>query len=232
MKKRRKAHYKRMDATRSQTKPLSLRPISPVAMEVQEIDINSLIGIYRELPDSGKAELLDQATPTGSGNNIFELSDPSLEGAHEIMTHQRLSQEALVSREEGANAILVSTEMSRRSYASSSASDKATDVETTVSSQQIKDSDRQRPLPSPPTSESHQSTPAAKSLDGCHSTPPSKSSMKTDRRDPSHAPITKHPSGSRTPYTSYSSMEMEILVPPIEPPNIHKKYVRRSRNFF
>ena len=52
---KRKAHRGNIGAVTLQSNPLLPQSVNPVAMEVQEIDMNSLIGFYRELPDSGKA---------------------------------------------------------------------------------------------------------------------------------------------------------------------------------
>ena len=59
---------------------LSRHSGSPDTFAIQEIAMNSLIDIYRELPDSGRVELLDASAPIGPGHefrNYLSLLDPS-----------------------------------------------------------------------------------------------------------------------------------------------------------
>ena len=49
-----------------------------------EIDNNSLCG-KQEIPDTGKFELLDAASPSGSGNNIPEMARSTPDVAYELM---------------------------------------------------------------------------------------------------------------------------------------------------
>lgn len=54
----------------------------------REIDHNSVVGPLRELPNTGIVELLDDHFPTGSGNEILEVSE--IPAAYELKTHGSL----------------------------------------------------------------------------------------------------------------------------------------------
>lgn len=111
LKKRRNA--RRCERSRHSTKStdLSLHFGSPDILPVQEIAMNSLLDIHRELPDSGKAELLDASAPTGSGRDIPELSHPSLPITHELMNHHSSDELSIAQNPKPKDkfAILVST---------------------------------------------------------------------------------------------------------------------------
>lgn len=56
--------------------PRSSEEIKPSNISaLHEVDNNSLY-LQRELPDSGKVELLDENSPSGSGNEISEMPQP------------------------------------------------------------------------------------------------------------------------------------------------------------
>lgn len=59
-----------------------------ISNSVHEVDNNSLHRGCREIPDTGKAELLDENWPSGSGNNIQEMPSHSPPPVmHELMTN-------------------------------------------------------------------------------------------------------------------------------------------------
>ena len=170
LKKRRKARRGEHDSTEPTELPKQLD--STEVFAIQEIAINSLIDIYRELPDSGKAELLDASTSTGSGHEISELSQPSLPIVHELMTHCS-SDESLMAqslRPKDESAILVSTNMSRESWANTSPPAGVASIETIISTQKTKEVDLDRSLPPTPISESLQVSPVVASFHECFMT--------------------------------------------------------------
>lgn len=255
LKKRRNA--RRAERSCHSTKPTdsSQQLDTPDNFALQEIAMNSLIDIYRELPDRGKVELLDASAPTGSGHDISELSQPSLPIAHELMTH-RSSDELSITQYPGRKdklAILVSTNISRESRASTGPSTGLARIETTISSQQTKEINLDRSLPPTPISESLQVSPVVASfhnssitgkgiitvLEGASITSSIRGSI---GQTPTNTPIDVGEDDSTlhgSPFWNYSSMELEIVVPPghseaivIKPLNIYKNDGRRRCNFF
>jgi len=130
---------------------------------IKEMDLNSLIQMYRELPDNGKAELLDQTTASGSGHKISELSSPhdSPPIVHELMTHYSLDHISLTQSRSARDkfAIVVSTNMSSQSKLSANTSAGFPSMKTTISSSRAKGVDLDRSLPPTPISESVQISP-------------------------------------------------------------------------
>ena len=112
----------------------SQAPRAPTPCLILEIDNNSLCGPIRELPDNGQAELLDHQSPSGSGIETSEMSQPLPIStvAHELRTH-RSSQEYSVVHARNANKILMSTSISRKSWTSLKSVDGTPCVETVIS---------------------------------------------------------------------------------------------------
>lgn len=113
----------------SETTELSTLPQEPRASIIsssREIGNNSIAGPIRELPDSAlvKAELLNAQAPSGSGNQIFEMSEAVPPIFHELRTHG--SSPAMVHKSiANSHKIFTSTKVSgksRMSVASSSGS--------------------------------------------------------------------------------------------------------------
>ena len=100
---------------------------------VREIDNNSTVGPIRELPDSGKAELLDQQTPSGSGNEISELST-ALPVVHELRTNRSSVEQFMIQANHTTTCkIFMSPKISRKSASSAGSTDDKPYVETVIS---------------------------------------------------------------------------------------------------
>jgi len=127
----------------SSERPSSLeKPRVMTICSVREIDNNSLCGPIRELPDSGKVELLDENKPSGSGNEISEMPPSLTVMAHELRTH-RSSKEQSMMRTHSANSfnILKSTSISRKSWTNMDLSDRSPRIETVISASARQKSD-------------------------------------------------------------------------------------------
>lgn len=70
-------------------------PSGLTACSVREIGNNSIIGLVRELPETGRVALLDIQSPLGSGNEMPEMVGTVPVTVHELRTH-RSSQEKLM----------------------------------------------------------------------------------------------------------------------------------------
>ena len=120
---------------------------------VHEMDNNSLY-LQRELPDSGKVELLDENSPSGSGNEISEMpQSPTPVPLCELGTrHTSIATSTLHRQSDrNRNAIFVKTGISRQSSESSEALKESPCVETLISSSpRHKSLNHDRPLPTPP----------------------------------------------------------------------------------
>ncbi|KAL6720917.1 hypothetical protein ACLMJK_000016 [Lecanora helva] len=101
---------------------------------VREIDNNSLCGPFRELPDNGRVELLDNQSPSGSGNDISEMSQPIKYIVHELGTHHSSKQNSITLANIAENLKIVkSTEISRESRTDCGSLECSPVVETTIS---------------------------------------------------------------------------------------------------
>lgn len=131
---------------------------------LHEIDNNSLYQ-HRELPDSGKVELLDGNSPSGSGNEISEMpQSPTPVPLCELGTrHTSIATSTLHRQSDrNRNAIFVKTRISRDNNDSSGVLSGSPCVETRISSSPGRKSldldrspghkslDLDRPLPTPP----------------------------------------------------------------------------------
>ena len=84
---------------------------------VREIDNNSMCGPVRELPDTSRAELLDEQLPSGSGNEISEMYQPFPRTTTELNSHMSASQHSM-AQTHTVNTGRISTRLPRRSYSS------------------------------------------------------------------------------------------------------------------
>ena len=124
----------------------------PDSGKVELLDGNSPSGY--ELPDSGKVELLDGNSPSGSGNEISEMpQSPTPVPLCELGTrHTSIAASTLHRQSDrNKNAIFVETGISRESNESSEGLKESPCVETIISSSpKQKSLNLDRPLPTPP----------------------------------------------------------------------------------
>jgi len=113
----------------------SLIPRISRICSLRKIDSDSIYRPIRELPDTTRAELLDERSPSGSSNTIPELFQSFARMAHELRSYTT-SRHHSVSHTHSVNAsrILISTRISRKSRTSFRSSSSAPCVETTISS--------------------------------------------------------------------------------------------------
>lgn len=128
---KRKIPYKVGSNNEPQT-PIQDLKVEPI-YGVREIDQNSLCGPYRELPDSGKAELLDEHSPSGSGKDISEMAQALPPVVHELRTTRSSKEPSMVHIGSKAG-IFISTNLSRKSWTSIDSSDGTPRIETVISS--------------------------------------------------------------------------------------------------
>ena len=97
IRKRRRNQNKKAEPTdpSPETRASQEKPRATTVCSIREIHQNSLCGPIRELPDNGMAELLDDKFPSGSGNQIAEMTPSRIFVAHELGT-SRSSKEQLV----------------------------------------------------------------------------------------------------------------------------------------
>ena len=114
---------------------------------IHEIDNNSQYWGFRELDDSGKAELLDKQWPSGSGRNIQEMPHSPPPFIYELRTGRSLTNQSLIS----ASRLSVSTNK-RRARELCSRSDspkKLSSIKTIESASARKTASRRRPSRAP-----------------------------------------------------------------------------------
>ena len=99
-----------------------------------ELGYNSMVEPFRELPDSAKAgvELFNKQSPSGSGIEISEMPDVLPPVSHELRA-DRGSHVMVQTRTADRWKIFTSTKISRKSWPSLALSDRATYVETAIS---------------------------------------------------------------------------------------------------
>ena len=89
-----------------------------------------MVGPLRELPDSAK-ELLNEQAPLGSGNGIFEMSEALPPESHELRIGR--SSHVMVERHTADRwKIMIPTKLPRKSWTSVASCDGAPGVETVV----------------------------------------------------------------------------------------------------
>ena len=146
-------HSQKNVMTKNAESPRSSRDIKPAAnlSALHEIGNSSSPG---ELPDSGKVELLDGSSPSGSGNEISEMpQSPTPVPLCELGTRHTSIATSTLHRQSERNryAIVVQTGSLRESSDSSRALKESPCVETvTSSSPGHKSLNLDRPLPTPP----------------------------------------------------------------------------------
>lgn len=93
-----------------------------------------MIEPFRELPDSAKArvEFLNEQAPSGSGNEISEMSNVLPPASHELRA-DRGSHVMVQTRTANRFQIFTSTKIVRKSWPSLASSEGATCVETAIS---------------------------------------------------------------------------------------------------
>ena len=152
----------------------SREPRALIVGSVREIGHNSMVGPVRELPNNAKAkeELLNEQAPSGSGNEIAEMSEALPPFSDELKT-KRSSRVMVQTCNPNRCKIFTSTKISRKSWPSFASSD-GVYVETVISaSAQRKemDVDRASTITSSLESELY-SLYTRKSLDRYRSLPP------------------------------------------------------------
>ncbi|KAL6714321.1 hypothetical protein ACLMJK_007744 [Lecanora helva] len=228
------------------------------AMSAKEIGINSLIGNHQELPDSGKAELgpidplLEYRNDGSQPERLSSSESCEARGSsHDAMMSVHQALEGSMINDKSArnkNKIFVSTDISRQSWANNDLSKEMANVKTTISSRSNQKSETDRSLPPTPISESMQTSPILKYFGrplGSGETSDAISTQSAMLKS-THGHVGRV--ASPTPlnawqrafaHLSYSSMDMEIVVPPgsseeeiIRPLTIYKRNGRSRRNFF
>ena len=218
--------------------------LHPIISSTREIGMNSLIGIYRELPEDEIAELHGIGPPSNPSNETANLNraatyrtneDQGLV-THEIMDpHASLPDERFTIRNirgESNYKIFVSTNLSQQSWASVDLALDAPVVETTISSHNSSVLDIERSLTPTPISESVQTSPVKANFGkrvrrGTTSDATTKRAaiVRSSHGTVGHVvPVSPSPSSPRRPplnawqrslaHLSYSSMDMEIVIPP------------------
>lgn len=177
-------------------------------LEPQEIDTSDSLGQEQELPDSSRAELSDSTTP-------LELSVVSSHSAQELMTHHNSSRLGTASndkhRSTGIKLIEVVTALSRDSWTTFETSAGTSCVETPKDTVQPGAVDLDRSLPPNPICESTRISPIITTV--------SKSSsivrgVKLPRQYSTYVESVPGAVEHRTSSMSFTSMEMEIAIPP------------------
>ncbi|KAM0794413.1 aspartic peptidase domain-containing protein [Usnea florida] len=164
--------------------PQDVKPANLSA--VHEIGDNTFY-FQRELPDSGKVELLDKSAPSGSGNKILEMAHNSEPAPLcELGTRHTSIASSSLRRQSDRNrrAIIVKTGILHESVDSASVLNASAFVETVISSSPRRESPSisperpqwtpeylNRALPSIPSSDSTQGSPTKtiSSANGIHS---------------------------------------------------------------
>ena len=148
-------HFWKNDTSNNTGSPIFSPEIKPANLSaLHEIDNNSLLR-FRELPDSGKVELLDGTSPSGSGNQISEMpQSPTPAPLCELGTrHTSIAASSLNRQSDRTkHGILVKTGILRESRDSSEPSLKESPCVGTVisSSPKNKSQVQDRPLRTPP----------------------------------------------------------------------------------
>lgn len=228
---------------------------------VDEIVVNSLIGLHRGLPDSGKAGLLDTVIPSGSVKEVLEILGPSNRVAHQLvkpsapfaydlMARHPSDGISMTQNHEARNKyrIYIDTDMSSQSQRGISTSTKGPHVETTICSDQAQKSDLDRSLPPIPIFDSPQVSPVTvgssgvvRTRKGFEARVETSAAVKSvyGKMDqvPPHIPANAWQRGLAR--LSHASVGMEVELPPglsdaeiIKPLNVHKQHERSRRNFF
>ena len=202
---------------------------------VQEISADNIISLYRELPDTGRAELVEPFAPI----------------AHELMTHGTSDEKSTIQRHDMRNTSTMSTSHfgARDSSTTIDTSTSMSYIRTNVYSHNPKTVDVERSLPPTPISESLQVSPvegrfSRRVMARKHSdllieeSAAVKSVCGAIGQVPPH--ILLHPRQRGLGHSSDASMvlDMEIVIPPhsendfVSPQKAYYESERSSRAFF
>lgn len=220
--------------------------------------MNSLIGLHRELPDSGKFELLNMESPSGSGKEVLELSGSPEAVAHELperissaarqlMTEYSSKERPMTQRRNASDKcrIFVSTNMARESCTSIDTLSDIPCVETAISAYSAKAVYVNRSLTATPISESPQVSPVEISFR--RKIQPKKASetfvrgssaIKSLHGTTGRVFVHSHAISPQPEYShmSNASMNIEIMIPPdipeVKPLSFYKEDKSSHGNFF
>ncbi|CAD6593051.1 MAG: hypothetical protein ASARMPREDX12_006678 [Alectoria sarmentosa] len=203
---KRRRYSRKNDMSKSTESPRFSQDLKPANLSaLHEIDNNSLYE-HRELPDSGKVELLDGNSPSGSGNEISEMpQSPTPAPLYELGTRHTSIATSTGHRQSDRNryAIFVRTGISLESSDSSGALKESPCVETVISSSpRHKSLNLDRPLPTPPERTLEYLNRALPSIPNSDST--QISSTKTSSSSPISATNGIHTLSSRSSVTTFS----------------------------
>lgn len=183
--------------------PRSSEEIKPSNISaLHEVDNNSLY-LQRELPDSGKVELLDENSPSGSGNEISEMPQPPAPAPVPLCElgtrHTSVATSTLYRQSDRSRyAIVVKTGIFREIRDSSGAVKKSPCVETVISSSPRHKASLDRPLPTQPERTLEYLNRALPSTPSPSSDSTQVSPTKTSSSSPFSAPNCIHSLSSRT----------------------------------
>lgn len=141
---------------------------------VREMDANGTHSPVRELPDNGKVELLDEHSPSGSGNEIQEMAESLPTVIHELRTNRSSTEQSIIQPQNtNRYKILMATRISTKSLTSVESSDTTPCVETVIrASPRLTSLDMDRSSPGPSKVEEIYSCYLRNSLDLDRSLPP------------------------------------------------------------
>ena len=200
----------------------SQEPRALILSSPREIDHNSMVQHFHDLPNSARAELLNEQAPSGSGNEIFEISEPLSrkisQGPHimvqrgtadrwRILFPTKIPRKSWTSLASSADAPRVETEVSASTQRKEGNMDKASIVTSNLEAQIISlylgnSPDLDRSLPPTPISESLQVSPVLESFNGRSFPHRRPQTLKILTRGPGSAftspgiPVSKHPATS------------------------------------
>ena len=139
---------KRRSTASRQKKSGSLGSLEPpngigISNTIYEIDNNSLYWGHREIPDTGKAELLDRNWPSGSGRTIQEMPPHS---PAELMTSQNSPKNSVAQNAKSLNNLgtLVSKKRSKENWTSSGEAERFPHIESPILSSLRRPSSQRR----------------------------------------------------------------------------------------
>ena len=238
--------------TETRSSDSSARSGTPSVPVAQEIAIRSLIDLGRELPDNGRLELHDMTRPRAqacetpsrcASTRVHELQEPCAPIAHELQSPNNHEHGIVIQdqRAKSKTGIIVSTNMTRQSCTGEIATTEIPCVKTTISSPKCGLVNLNRSLPATPISESPQCSPQIAAF--------ARQIRKKNSSDTSLAlsalqdlPLNAWQRSLRRPSLprlSYTSMDMEIVIPPgvpdvevVKPLSVRKKNGRKRGNFF
>lgn len=246
---RRKAWAKTRDQTTTVPRNRSQWPELIRVLPAQESAKMSSLDLRKELPDSGGAKRDIIARPSNSRAQVSEpmlptthkLPDYLARHAYEVMNRRELDGR-VVLHTQGAKkgpGVLISPNISSQMGIGQGAPIECPCVKTIISTQSANGADVDRSLPSTPISESVQTSPLVASfgqnLRTCEATQilPQRSAILGPW------PNAWQRSFGSLRHLSYSSMDMEIVVPPglselevVQPLKIYKKDAKGRSNLF